>query len=124
MGEEHRRSVRARVRLVTLVKLLSTGKVHRVLTNNVSSGGLSFVATQLIEPSTALELEITLPDRATPMTFTTEVVWSRTIGAPRKSYEDPTVEIGVKFVTINPKDQAALKQYAVMNALPPDSPAV
>jgi len=58
------------------------------------------------------------------MTCTTEVVWSQSVGAPRKSYETPTVEIGVRFVTINPKDQAALKQYTVMNALPPDSPSV
>ena len=112
------------MRLVTRMKILSTGKVHRVLTNNVSSLGLSFIAEQHLEPGTQLEMEITLPDRPTPMTLTTEVVWSETIGAPRKSYEEPTVEIGTKFVTINPKDQAALRQYAVMNALPPDSPSV
>ncbi len=75
---------------------------------------------ETIEPGEPLDVELQLPDRAAPITFSAEVVWSRPTGGPRKSYETPTIEIGVKFITIDSKDVSLLGQYAALNALPPE----
>lgn len=120
MNDDRRRSVRARARLMTIVKNIRTGKAHRVLTNNLSGVGISFASEEHLEPGDKLELEIALPDSATPITCRADVVWVRAVGGPRKSYETPTCEIGVKFVDLAPKAQALFKQYAVMNAPPPE----
>ena len=121
MTEERRRAVRTPIRLVTFVKMLSTGKVRRVLTNNVSVVGLCFLDEALLEPGVQLEIEVKLPDREAPIPCTAEVVWSRSVGGPRKSYEALAVETGVKVVEIQPKDQRLLQAYIAMNTLLPSS---
>jgi hypothetical protein len=121
MEQEQRQVIRLGVRLLTWVKFLSTGKVHRALTRDIGSGGLCLVMEGVIEPGTKLELEIKLPDREAPITATAEVVWSRSIGEPAKSYQGQTAEIGVKFVNIDSKDRSLIMQYARLNALPPGS---
>ena len=118
MGAEQRRQIRVKLRLTVFMKLVSTGKVLRVLTKDISGGGMSLVAEGVFEPGTKLELEITLPDRKTPILCGAEVVWSKPTGHPRKSYEVTTSEAGVKFVSIDPKEESQLMQYVRINALP------
>lgn len=112
--------IRLRTKLTTVFKIVKTGKVRRGLTKNISGVGICFVADEPIEPGEPLDVELQLPDRAAPITFSAAVVWSRPTGGPRKSYETPTIEIGVRFVTIDSKDVALLGQYAALNALPPE----
>ena len=121
MDEEQRRYIRAWTRLVTFVKFVDTGKVLRALTRDISGAGVCFVMEKLLDPGTQLELEIKLPDREAPIAFTAEVVWSKAIAEPRKSYEGPTSETGVRFVTIDPKDHALILQFAALNAMPPEA---
>ena len=118
MSDEQQRAVRVKLRLMVFMKFVSDGKVLRVLTRNISGTGLSLVTEGALEPGTKLELEIRLPDRERPILCEAEVVWSRPTGEPRKSYEVPTSETGVKFVNIDPKEQSQLLQYARLNALP------
>ncbi len=121
MSEERRRSIRANARLTTIVKNLDTKRVWRALTKDVGGVGVCVVTDESLELGTKLELEIRLPDRDEPITFTGEVVWSREVGGPRKSYEAPIREVGVKFVEIQPKDQRLLQQYVLMNPSPPEN---
>ena len=122
MGEEQRRFIRVTNRLPSLFKIIKTGQVRRALTKDVSAGGVSFITEELLEPGTALEVELTLPDCELPVQFLGEVAWSRPIGPPPKSYEDPTGETGVKFISIDPKDRALIMQYAKLNAPPSTAP--
>jgi len=117
-GLERRRASRVTTRLTAIYKNLNTGKVRRALTKDISSTGLCLITEELLEVGTLLGVEITLPDRHSPITFTAEVMRSQSMLGPRKSYENPTVETGIKFLGINPKDHAALKQYVTINVLP------
>lgn len=118
MGEEQRRFIRITSRLTAIVKIVKTGKVKRALTRDVSAGGICFVTEEILEPGTALEVELKLPDREAPVVFLGEVAWSRPIGPQPKSYQNPTGETGVKFISIDPKDRALIMQYAKLNAPP------
>ena len=120
MQPNRRQFVRLRTRLTTVFKIVKTGKVRRGLTRDVSGGGLCFVSEELLAPGTSLGIELKLPDRNTPITFSAEVVWSRPVGEPPKSYEAPTIETGVKFVAVDSKNVAILRQYATLNAHHPE----
>ena len=77
MGKQDRKAVRVKLRLTAFMKFVSTGKVVRVLTKDISGLGMSLVTDGTLELGTELELEITLPDRETPITCGAEVVWSK-----------------------------------------------
>ncbi|MBI4003906.1 MAG: PilZ domain-containing protein [Candidatus Omnitrophica bacterium] len=118
MGGEQRRFIRITSRLTAIVKIVKTGKIKRALTRDVSAGGICVVTEEILEPGTALEVELKLPDREAPVRFLGEVAWSRPIGPTPKSYENPTEETGVKFISIDPNDRTLLMQYAKLNAPP------
>ena len=118
MPEERRKFIRITSRLTTIFKNLKTGKVRRALTKDLGGVGMCLVTEEILEPGTPLEVEFTLPDRPAPVMCQVEVVWSRPLRMPTKSYENPTAETGVKFTTIDPKDLALLKQYVALNAPP------
>ena|SRR3989338_929015 len=118
MGEEQRRFIRVTGRLVAVVTIVKTKKVRRALTKDISAGGICFVTEEILELGTALEVELKLPDREAPIIFLGEVAWSRPIGPKPKSYQDPTAETGVKFVSIDPKERELIMQYAKLNAPP------
>ena len=119
--EQRRQAVRVKLRLMVFMKCVGTRKVLRLLTKNISGTGMALVTEGMLEPDTKLELEITLPDRETPILCEARVVWSQPTGEPHKSYAAPPSETGVHFVNIAPKDQAQLLQYARLNAFP-DAP--
>ncbi len=118
MMEERRRFIRLHTRLTMIFKILDTGKVQRTLTKNVGGIGVCFVSEEQFQPGAKLDIEVKFPDRDTPVRFTADVIWSRPVGEPRKSYQPPTVETGVQFVTIDPKDLALIRQYTALNAPP------
>ena len=121
MTDDKRQFIRLKTRLMTFYKVLETGKVWRALTQNIGGGGVCFIAEQLLKPGEALELEIKLPDRQQPITFSAEVVWSQPVQGESSTFRMQEAETGVRFVAIHPKDRALIMQYAAMNALPPSS---
>ena len=120
MDQERRRSMRIPIRLMVVFRNLNSGKVQRTLTKDIGGDGMCLITEGALEPGTKLEVEIKLPDRDLPTTAVTEVMWSRSVVEPRKSYELPTAETGMKFVRIDQKDVALIMQYAMLNALPPE----
>ena len=120
MDHERRRFARIPIRLTAVFKNLSSAKVQRTLTKDIGGEGMCLITEGTMEPGTKLEVEIKLPDRDIPIIAAMEVVWSRPVGEPRKSYELPTAETGVKFVRMDQKDLALVMQYARLNTLPPE----
>ncbi len=120
MESERREFSRLQERLITFIKIPETGKVHRALTRNLGGFGICVVTEETFAPGASLELELHLPDRKAPLTFTGEVAWSEPINdaAQRQGLSDATREIGIKYVKIDPKDMVFLKQHIAMN-LPP-----
>ena len=111
---EHRRSVRLRTRLTTIFKNLTTGRVQRALTKDVSGHGACLVTDDRLEAGTPLEVEIKLPDHPVPVRCLAEVVWSTS-----RLDVQGQAETGIKFVSIGSKDHAHIMQWARFNALPP-----
>ncbi len=118
MDADRRRLRRAPAHLMALVKTVSTGKVRRALTKDISGGGISFITDEELEPGTQLIIEMTLSDHPQPIQFTAEVIWLRSVKDPKHLYESLSMETGVKFVSISPQDQKLLKQYGMLNAPP------
>ena len=115
MGQERRQFIRVHARLTTLIKPLKTAKVRRALTKDISGIGVCLVTEELCELGTPLEVEMRLPDYDAPVKFLGQVMWSKPIGEPRKG-QPPTAEIGLRVVSIDPKDRSLLMQYAKLNA--------
>ena len=123
MKPERRQFIRVRSHLMTFVKVLSTGKVQRALTKDIGGGGVCALTEVQFDPGTEVELEITLPDRSAPITGRASVVWSRSLAAPPaldsgESSVKSSMETGLRFLAIDPKEQALLTQYARLNAVP------
>ena len=120
MTNEQRRFIRVNSRLTTFVKLQETGRVERALTKNLGGGGVCFVTEDVLEIGTPLEVEVKLPDRDRPIAFQGVVAWSQLVAGPDQNPRRPTIETGVRFLSIDPKDRATLVQYATLNAVAPE----
>lgn len=118
MGEEQRRDPRVGTRLTTFLKNPKTGKVRRALTKNISAGGLCVVTDEILEPGTVLGVEVTLPDRERPIVCQAVVVRSQCAEGSLES-RAATIETGLQFVVIDPKERNLLQYYAKLNPPPP-----
>ena len=112
--DERRQFIRLGLRMNVSYQLLGTKKSGESLTKDISGGGVRFFAEHLLEPGTQVACTVRLPDRREPIRFRGEVVWARTGRAGDKTLIAGASEIGVRFVEIDPKDQALLVQYAKM----------
>ncbi len=65
-----------------------------------------------------MNAQLTLPDRDQAIAFTGAVVWVETSFEGRKSYQDPVMRAGVRFVKIDSKDCSTITHFAKMDALP------
>ena len=117
MGEEQRRYTRVATRLVAFLKVVETGKVHRGLTRDLSTGGVCATIETPLAVGTPLEVEIKLPDREQEIRFLAEVAWTKPVEAGKPG---GNTDVGIKFVSIDPKARSAIMHYAMLNAVPPD----
>ncbi len=117
---ERREFLRLRVRLTTIVKIVKTGRAHRALTNDISGGGICFRTDEDLQVGEMLDIDVQLPDRRQPVNFTAEICWCHSTTAMQRGGEEALFEVGVHFVTIDPKERALMVQFATMNAIPND----
>jgi len=104
--------------LSTTFKDLNSGKTHRALTKDIGGKGVCLVTEGVMERGIPLAIKIQLPDRAAPIAFLGDVVWSLPVDETRPGAKQPPVETGIRFVSIDPKDRALIRQFARLNALP------
>lgn len=121
MGQERRRSIRLDLRLPTTLKDLRTAVVEQAFTKDISGHGMCFLTHKTLAPGTRLSVAIKLPDLKTPLSFDTEVVWSRPSAEPPQRASPHQAEAGVRFVRIDPKDRTLIMLYARLHTLPPRS---
>ena len=118
---ERREFPRLSMRLSVSYRELESPRSGRSLTKNVGGKGIRFTSEQPLHIGTRLEVTLSLPDRTQPITFIGEVAWSEMCydAAQRK----PTVEVGVRFVKIDPRDQQFLAQYSQLygSSEPPEA---
>jgi hypothetical protein len=123
MTQERRRSIRLGLRLPTTLHDQSSSTQQQALTQDVSGHGMCLLTNETLSPGTRLAAEVKLPDLKAPLAFDTEVVWSRPVAGPAPRATNPSVETGVRFVRIDPKDRALIMLYARLHTLPPRSVA-
>ena len=119
MNQERRRFLRGHTRLTTFLKILETGRVQRVLTKNVSSSGVCLITDEILAAGTLVEVEMKFPDREQSVAFQGVVKWSGLASGSEPSAH--TVETGVQFISIDPKDRALIAHYVKLNAPPTES---
>ncbi len=95
-----------------------SGSVVPSLTKDVSGGGIRLTTAVQFGLKTRLQVEVKFPDRAKPVAFTGEVVWSQPLEQSEAIDRTRRFETGVKFVTISKKDQQYILQHANLHKPP------
>ena len=119
MAEERRKFVRSSMRLNLSYTVLGTKLFGKALTSDLSGGGLRFTVPYALKPGAQLDITMQLPERSEAVRFTAEVVWSKLVHEGTAERANQETEVGVKFVEIEPKVQALLRQYGTLYASPP-----
>lgn len=120
MDERDRKFSRSGTRLNLSYVIVGTKKLGQALTKDVGAGGIGFTAEHHLELGTKLEIMLHLPERAEPVRFLAEVVWSQTVkGDADKTLGMSGSEVGVRVAEIDPKDRTLLVQYTSMFGPPP-----
>ena len=90
-------------------------KLGKSLTKDLSGGGVRFLAEHPLEPpGTQLEIILRLPECHEPIRFVGRVIWIAPSRSNDAALSGRVSEVGVQFVTIDPKDRALLLQYAAL----------
>jgi len=118
---ERRQHVRFVMRILLSYKIVGTEKLGKSLTDDLSGGGVRFVAEHPLEPGTRIQATMRLPGRVEPVRFLGEVVWAKSLTSSTGSLSDSGAEVGVKFLQVDPKDREFLMQYAALYT-PPSEP--
>ncbi|MBI4598247.1 MAG: PilZ domain-containing protein [Candidatus Omnitrophica bacterium] len=120
MTTERWQLVRIRSRLNAIVRFSSREEIIRALTRDIGVSGIRLLTEGPLASGELIGVELALPDRAQPIVFTGEVVWSKSIDGAVVGEDESAIENGIKFVTIDPKDREALMQWVALNALHPN----
>ncbi len=72
---------------------------YAALSKNVSAEGLSFLASQQLNPGDYLHLEVYLPTATKPVRMEGEVRWSNSVAADKR--EGPMFQTGVLLTKVN-----------------------
>lgn len=118
--QEHRKFVRLDTRLEATYTVLPSGTPQKLVSKNISGGGICFFADQPLPIGMRLQVAMPLPGREKPVNFTAEVVWSEAYEVIGRSQRQRSVEVGVRIVEIAPQDQQAMMQHVILTMKPPE----
>ena len=116
--EERRQFVRLDTRLPMTYQVLPSSRSVQVVAKDISGGGVCVFLKDVLPKGTHLQIEITLPDRNRSITFTGEVAWCEEYQIIGKSRQERSVEAGVRFLQIDPRDQHAIMEYVILSLQP------
>ena len=120
MSAERLPFIRIRSRLTTIIRYSGNhDDIHRALTRDISVDGLCLLTETPLKMRELIGVELKLPDRETPISFTGEVLWHQKLGDTSQG-EESNIENGIRFVTITRKDRQLLMQWVALHALHPD----
>ena len=110
LGAERRKFPRFRSRLTLTYAVLGTHQQGQAITQDVSGGGIRFIAEHRLNPGAHLDMTMRIAGREEPVKFIGKVVWVRPIEARVSPSADAHVEVGVQFQDIDPKDRVLIIQ--------------
>lgn len=123
MTQERRKFVRLTSKLTATYRLADPAKnlldeTVSSLTKDVSGGGVRLATAIQFAPGTHIEVKVKFPDRATPVAFTAEVVWSQQAQPAEGGDRTRRYDTGMRFLKISPEDQKFVLQHAALNQRP------
>jgi c-di-GMP-binding flagellar brake protein YcgR len=116
--EERRRFVRLDTRLPVTYRVLPSDETKQSVTKDIGGGGVCVFVRDPLTPGTQLRIEIAVPDQERPIAFTGEVAWCEPYEIIGKTQRERSVEAGVRFAQIDPKDQQAIMRYVILSLQP------
>ncbi len=119
--EERRQFVRLDTRLEVHYTLLPEGRAKRTVTKDISGAGICLFTEEPLPAGTRLQVAMKVPDQETPIHFTAEVVWSESYEMVGKTERRRSVESGIKFVEVAPKDRESVMQHVILSLRPPSA---
>lgn len=118
MMQERREFVRLDTRLEATYTVLPSGTAQKLVSKNISGGGICFFADRTMPPGLRLQVAMPLPGRNKPVNFTAEVVWSEAYEMIGRTQRQRSIEVGVRIVEIAPDDQQAIMQHVILSMKP------
>ena len=134
MTDERRKFARLDTRLLVSYQVAGSARSIRVVTRNVSGGGVCMFLEERLPIGTRLQVRITLPDyeatatlSAKAITFAGEVVWCEAFEISqdeRRGSAAPhhAVMAGIKIVDVAPETQQEIMRYVILNLQLPPAP--
>jgi c-di-GMP-binding flagellar brake protein YcgR len=116
--EEHRRFVRLDTRLQVDYTVLPAEESQQAATKDISGSGICLFAREPLKPGEQLQVAMRLPGQEEAVNFTGEVVWCEQYEVIGKEERQRSVEVGLRFIEIAPKDQAAIMQHVILGFHP------
>ena len=113
--EERRRFVRLDTRLPITYRVLPTTQAIPSATADIGGGGVCLFLNEVVKPGSQLQVDIKLPDRERSVAFTGEVVWCEQYETIGRTVRQQSIEAGVKFLLIDPKDRQAIMDYVILS---------
>ena len=112
--EERRQFVRLDTRLEVGYTQLPSGALRQSTIKDIGGGGVCLFTDKVLPAGTRLQIAVKLPDRAQPINFTGEIVWSEAYEVIGRTQRQRAVESGVRFVEIAPQDRDAIMQHVIL----------
>lgn len=115
---DRRKFVRVDSQLPLSYTVIGTDQRGQSKTRNISGGGICFFAPEPLTPGAQIDMTMRLPGRDEPIRFSAEVVWSRLVESPGLASLDYRADVGVRFVTITPRDRVLILQHVLSSIQP------
>jgi c-di-GMP-binding flagellar brake protein YcgR len=116
--QERRRFVRLDTRLPVTYQVLPSTTPQQTKTKDIGGGGVCLFLNEPVAVGTTLQAQIKIPDQEHPVSFTGRVVWCEQYEIIGKSRRERSVEAGVEFEQIDPRDQQAIMRYVILSLQP------
>ena len=109
MQGERRRTPRYRVDFPIRYERPPAELLHQAKMQDLSSTGVGLVLRERLEPGTTLSLELTLPNRAAPVSLLGRVAWSREVPThPKSPSNNRLFFAGIQFYSMDLRLEAEL----------------
>jgi c-di-GMP-binding flagellar brake protein YcgR len=110
--KERRKTLRLEASLSVKYQLLDEKKAPKISeSRNISVGGAQLIIYEKLKKLTKIEMEIEIPYKVNPVKAIGEIVWLHEKFSFSLKQKRRVFFAGVKFIKINPHDEAKLLEY-------------
>jgi c-di-GMP-binding flagellar brake protein YcgR len=112
--DERRKFLRLNAKVSVTYQQADSTQESPTITRNIGAGGICILGSEAVALGKQIKVEIKLPEQGRIISFVGEVVWSGEVTLPDVA-SAPLVQMGVRFINIDPKDHQAIIRHCVTN---------